>query len=229
MKTMKIQCAIPTAGTVTMKFAHSLIRLYSDFILNQIDPEIHATMRLDVCESSNWITNREKLVARAIADDFTHVFFLDDDMVFSPEVLKMLVKRDKDIVVTNYLLKTEPVHEAKFCAVGMDWETKVPTKEESTGLEKVAFAGFGCSLISTEVFKKVPQPWFQPYFVPDKNEYSTEDVAFFHRCEEQGIDVWLDHDTSKLLSHTGRKDWNWRECVYQLEGAENAEAQAALR
>lgn len=213
MSRIKIAVAIPTAGSVRMSFAYSLCGLVASFAGRKIPtvPEAEITMHLTVLESSNWITNREKLARMAIEAEDTHLMFLDDDMIFEPQVLDILLGRRQPIVATNYLIKTEPAHSAEFVAVGMSGH-RLPITEASVGIEPILYSGFGVSLIEVDVFKRTPQPWFLPDF-SDKNggEYTTEDNPFFRRAREAGFPVYLDHDASKLVSHVGSKVWNWRE------------------
>lgn len=204
---IRLMIAIPTAGMVSMDFAYSLINLIGHVAQNP--PPFEFGMRVATATGSNWIENREKLAQRAIDEGYTHIMFIDDDMVFAPSVMQTLLERDKDIVLTNYLVKTPECD--TFTAIGLDGE-RVSTNANKEGLEKVAASGFGVSCISTEIFKSLPQPWFMPTWSKELG-YSTEDVPFFRRAREAGFDVWLDHDASKHIAHQGRKQWFWKEAV----------------
>jgi GT2 family glycosyltransferase len=210
MREIKIAVCIPTAGSVRMSFAYSLCGMLTCVAAKGVPtiPDASVTMSLKVLESSNWITNREKLAKQALDAGDTHLMFLDDDMVFEPQVLEVLLGRRQAIVATNYLIKTEPAEH--FVAVSLDGQ-RVATREASTGLMPLSYSGFGVSLISTEVFKKVPQPWFLPDFNAETGDYTTEDNPFFRKARDAGFDVYLDQDASKLVSHVGSKTWNWKE------------------
>lgn len=207
---IRLMVAIPTAGMVPIGFANSLAGMVARFASARVPtiPEKTITMSLRVLQSSNWITNREKLARAAVDEDFTHLMFLDDDMNFAPEVLEVLLGRRQDIVVTNYLIKCEPP--VDFVAVDLQG-MRVQTTQQSTGLQEIMYSGFGASIISTEVFRRVGQPWFLPYFNAEKSEYTTEDNPFFERARNAGFKVHLDHDASKLLGHIGQKQWIWNE------------------
>lgn len=210
MREIQIAVCIPTAGSVRMSFAYSLCGLFSYVAARGVRtvPECSVKIGARVLESSNWITNREKLARGALDAGDTHILWLDDDMAFEPSVLDILLGRRQDIVVTNYLIKTEPARD--FVAVSMEGK-RLATTSESTGLVPVSYSGFGVSLISTDVFRRVPQPWFLPDFAPDSGEYTTEDNPFFRKAREAGFSVYLDQDASKLVSHAGSKTWNWQE------------------
>ena len=213
MTDIKIGVAIPTAGTVHINFAASLVGMVAKFAAGGVPtvPEAKITIALHVLQSSNWITNREKLAKAAINDGETHLMFLDDDMTFDPRVLEIMLGRRQAIVTTNYLIKTDPARD--FVAVSLDGR-RIPTKAESTGIGPIAYSGFGVSLIETEVFKKTAQPWFMPDFNAEKSEYTTEDNPIFRRAREAGFAVYVDHDASKLVSHLGARLWNWSEVNY---------------
>lgn len=209
MTKLDIVIAVPSAGRVPMAFAYSLAGLVSYVGAKGLPtlPEAEVSLCMDICESSNWITNREKLARQAVDKGRTHLLFLDDDMTFEPEILSVMAGRRQDIVCTNYLIKTE---NPEFVAVDLSGR-RVNTGAGSTGLLPIAYSGFGASLFSTEVFKRTPQPWFMPDFNAEKSEYTTEDNPFYRRAREAGFTVYLDQDASKLVGHIGQWRWSWKE------------------
>lgn len=213
MTELKVVVAVPTAGTVRMGFAASLAGMISKVAAHGIPtrPEASVALRMDVVESSVIHTNREQLCKRAIEAEMTHLLFLDDDMVFEPGILEVLLGRRQPVVCTNYLIKTEPAKD--FVAVSLEGH-RVQTRSHSTGLVPIAYSGFGVSLFEIEVFKKTPQPWFMPKFLAETDSYTTEDNPFYERVREAGFEVFLDQDASKLVSHVGNKSWNWSEVKY---------------
>jgi hypothetical protein len=219
MEEIKVTIAVPTAGMVRMGFAYSLAGLVARAAAKGMPtrPEASVEIRMDVVESSVIHTNREKLASRAIESGQTHLMFFDDDMVFDPNILEIMLGRRQPIIVTNYLIKTA---EPDFVAVGLN-HIRVPTTEASTGMEEIIYSGFGASLFEIEVFKKTPQPWFQPKFDPKENGYTTEDLPFFEKARESGFKVLLDHDASKLVGHVGNKAWRWTEWKPKIKKQES--------
>lgn len=207
---VRVMVAIPTAGVVPAMFAYSLAGMVARFAASKCPtmPEASISLMLKVLESSNWITNREKLARMAVDEDFTHLMFLDDDMQFDPRVLETLLGRRQDVVLTNYLIKTLPAKD--FVAVDLN-DKRLATTDASIGIQPIMYSGFGVSLISTAVFKSTPQPWFAPKFNLERSEYTTEDCPFFEKVRAAGFKVYLDHDASKMVAHIGRKSWSWEE------------------
>jgi hypothetical protein len=126
-------------------------------------------------------------------------------MTFAPNILDIMFARKVPVLVTNYLIK---VDEPKFVAISLDGK-RVPTTKESTGIVPIAYTGFGLSVFDLDVFKKVPQPWFQPEFEPEKSIYTTEDNPCYRRMRDAGFTVYCDLDASKLVSHHGNDEWRW--------------------
>jgi len=217
MSEIRLVICIPTAGMVRMDFAYSLVGLVSKLASDCLPtrPESALTVCVDVASSSVIHGNRETLVMRAIENDKTHIMFLDDDMCFDPRVVDILFSRRLPVVATNYLIKDEACD--KFVAVALEPKARVVTKETSTGLVPISYAGFGVSLFETEVFKKTPQPWFAPLWIEEGKSYTTEDNPCFERIRNAGFPCFLDQDASKLVKHLGMSHWDWTE----FKGAKN--------
>lgn len=207
---MRLMISYPTSGTHCAAFGYSLVNMVG--YLLTADPIPDFSFQVGLAQGSNWIENREDIADRAVAGGFTHLCFLDDDMVFAPDVLVSMVnhaKQGRDIVLTNYLVKEWPPK--TFTAMGMDGD-RCKTTEAKSGLEEVLGSGFGVSIINLDVFKAVPKPWFMPTWSKEQG-YSTEDLPFFRKAREKGYRAWLDHDASKKVAHNGAKQWHWREAV----------------
>lgn len=206
-KDIRVAICVPTAGMCSSWFAHSLVGLigYGNSLAARGDSEsIYITMFMQ--ESSVIHANREKLVGVAQEWKMTHLMFIDDDMIFDPRVLAVLLGRRQSFVGCNYLKRGFP---PTFTAVRMDQKSHVITKEDSTGLEEAYYTGFGCALIEAEVFEKTPKPWFLPKYHEGIDMYTTEDNPFCERIRAAGFKVYCDHDASKMISHRGAFSYNW--------------------
>lgn len=200
----KLYVAVPTAGMVCLEFHRSVYNMIGYMTTNPDIPPVQ--MCMDFAMGSNWIANRELIAKNACDKGATHLVFLDDDMEFDPDILVGMLNRDLDIVMTNYLVKEWPPK--TWVAIDRDGKRLRTTKEKS-GVEEVLGSGFGVSVISTEVFKKTPQPWFLPVWSSETGEYSTEDMPFCHRTRQAGFKVYVDHDASKKVAHMGKFRWRW--------------------
>lgn len=204
---IRLVVSVPTSGTVKMGFAFSLAQMMAYVAGTGLSskPGVPLSIELETSEGSVVHINRENLVQNAITKGCTHLMFLDDDMLFAPNIMDLMFSRNKDIVVANYLMKTD---NPRFLATGLDGKECATTKDK-TGIEPVLHSGFGVSLFNLNVIKDIEQPWFKPIWVPEKGIYTTEDVPFFHALRKAGHTVYLDHDASKLVAHMGGTTWDW--------------------
>ena len=144
--------------------------------------------------------NREVVAARFMNDqrNFTHLFFVDADMVFTSDVLDKLVAHDKDIVGARY-----------FKRQGKEKEPVIKTRYDMPGVQmpdhifKNYAVATGCLLIKREVFEKIPRPWFS-MGTPERQE--GEDIYFSRRARECGIEIWID-PMENQIKHIGEYEY----------------------
>jgi hypothetical protein len=138
---------------------------------------------------------RESSASAAVQAGASHVLFIDSDMRVPEDTIDRLVAHDCDIVGANYVQRTMPDW----------WVSRLCGSTVSSlgkrGLERVDSTGFGVMLIRTDVFRRLPQPWFSTPF--DGKTYLGEDVAFCQQATAAGLSVMIDHDLSQHVRHTG--------------------------
>lgn len=86
----------------------------------------------------------EKPLEQALHGSYSHVWFVEDDMILPPNILTTMVRLNKDVVVADY-----PVSKKGQGAILKNDEGRV------------LFSGTGCLLVKTEVFKKLRKPYFR--------------------------------------------------------------------
>jgi len=139
----KIAIGVATNRQIKSKTAQSVMRLLA---YTEVDFEIIVSTRgYNTSENRNWIATQ------AVNRGCDYLFFVDDDMILPEETLEILLNHDKDIVGCVYKTKYET--QADVCEYFDD--------ERPQGLFKVKSIGTGCLLIKTDVFRKLPQPWFK--------------------------------------------------------------------
>ena len=146
--------------------------------------------------------NRNMLAAKSIQYGCSHLFMIDDDMIFPENALETLLSRDKEIIAINY-------HPRQLNTGYMVWKkgddklSKIAEDNLPTEPFECEEIGFGTVLIKTDLFMKIDRPWF------DWIEHETgmikvgEDAFFCHKVREKGIDVWCD-PTIKPTGHVGK-------------------------
>ena len=143
-------------------------------------------------------TLRDSAMTLAKAEGYTHVLFLDADMVWPTDVLvKMLAHHDKGIVCGLYVLRHAP-----HAPVGFAGSFRAPDSTvdqffhvelKGTDLIPCDVVGMGCTLIPVSVLDAIGErPWFA--YANDDEGWPrvTEDVPFCLRAKQAGYDIWLD-------------------------------------
>ncbi|MDO8094406.1 MAG: hypothetical protein Q6360_13090 [Candidatus Brocadiales bacterium] len=186
---IKIAIGIPNTGSIKAQTAFCLFRM-----LKGIPYEYSILFK----EGSILHANRETIAKLAIEKGFTHLLFLDSDMYFEANALKQLIERDKDIIGANYYLRKLP----KTTTVKMAPEKKAHLAEEAPdGLFTCDAVGTGFLLIKTDVFKKLPHPWFFWKSDEQGDVLEGEDSWFCRQAREAGFDVWC--DLQVVIKHIG--------------------------
>ena len=209
---LSVVIATPSTGTCRTAFAFSLARLVAFFAQVRVFPEVdEQKLDFDEIEGTGIGANRDSLVERFLAKEgATHLCFIDDDMVFAPDTLHTLARRRQSIVGVNYRMRQPP---ADFTALNLARTARVQTSAQVSGLEPVAYTGFGFCLMERRVFEAVQRPRFLPIYT---DHYSTEDSPFFAKTEAAGFVCYVDHDASKGVAHRGDCMYRWDRDYTQL-------------
>lgn len=138
---------------------------------------------------------RNKLIEQMLDHPIapTHLFFLDADIVPSPDTLNKLLKNNKPIVSGLYRKRTPP-HEPM--ALLRHGRTIYPISIRGPRLRRVDFVGAGCLLIRREVFEKVRPPWFTSEWT--ESGHLSEDFSFCQKAGESGYEIWVDTQVRPL-------------------------------
>jgi hypothetical protein len=179
-----IVVATPTRDTVTAGYVGDLVKLI------RRHPDLKFAAPLGI-----YIANlRNQAVTLARAAGASHLLFIDSDMRFPEDTLDRLLKADKDIVAANYVMRTMP-------------ELWVARKDGAnvsslgkSGLEQIDSVGCGVMLIQTWVFDFLHPAFSTPW---NGSDHTGEDVYFCQHAIDAGFPVWIDHDLSKTVRHTG--------------------------
>ena len=133
--------------------------------------------------------------------DYTHMLWIDSDVIFTPQQFQILLNHNKDIVSGIYMMGNG-IH---FATVE-NWDLEHFKKNGSfqfytekdiknrTGLIQVAYTGFGFILIKKGVFESLEYPWFRPIFydIGNAHDFCSEDTAFCQLAIEKGFKIYID-------------------------------------
>lgn len=165
------------------------------------------------CSVVQWA--RSAVVNSFLKTDCTHLFWIDADIVWTPDDFFRLVGFGAvlDVVGATYPLKREPIE------LFVNFPNAGGTEYEANGLGciKIESLGLGFTIMKRAVIEKVAatKPTLRDalngtegrdVFRVDRTSDGGargEDVAFFADIREQGFDVWL--DPSVNVGHVGMK------------------------
>lgn len=199
-----ITICVPARDTVNAGFSVDLamlaVRAYSD-----IAPGYK--FNISMVSGTLIADQRTKLVQTALAQGSDYILFLDSDMRFPSNLLSELVKHDKDIVACNYATRRKPIKTVAFSDFA---SLQCIYSHGQIGLEEVDAVGMGAMLIKASVFKRLPMPWFNISYLPTGKIYIGEDIYFCKLAQAHGYTVYIDHDLSQKVGHTGTIDF-WQQ------------------
>jgi len=192
-----IAICVPARDEVSTGFAHDLAIMSARFYGNAPSGTL---FNVNFVAGTLIADQRQKLVMMAIKQGADYILFLDSDMRFPSYLLERMLAHDKDIVACNYATRRLPVKTVAFSDFA---ELKCIYSLDKNGLEEVDAIGMGAMLIKTEIFKKLPLPWFSISYLPSGNMYIGEDIYFCKLAQANGMKVYVDHDLSKDVRHIG--------------------------
>lgn len=178
-KPFKLLIAVPCTDYMPADFVKSLINLKGHLHREGI------THHVEIQAGTLVYIARNRLACKAINEDFTHILFLDSDMVFSETIVEDLTFCGKDFVCGAFQSRRHPYNSCIFSCLN-------PVERvTSYGLEpfKVEGCGMACTLISSEILKNV-QVKYGNCFTPT-DEFG-EDLAFCWRAMHTGAECWCE-------------------------------------
>lgn len=178
---MKLLIAIPTLDFIHVNFLESLLKLTK--LLNErgVDYEVK------IKSGTLVYLAREALTSYALGYGFTHVLWLDSDMVFEEEVFDDLYDTGKDFVCGIFHARRPGHQSCIFRSVTPPDRYK--WDEYPTDTFRIKGCGMACTLVTTGILLKVYQKYgncFTPF------DQLGEDLAFCKKADELGIEIWCE-------------------------------------
>lgn len=223
---MKLAIAVPVYDNVESMFFQSVMSAVSHFYETGLEDQdgnpIPKHVETFVC-SGIIQEARHRLFFEALKWDADYILWCDSDHIFPHDAINRLLSHGLDIVGCNYARRTMPgqptaptsaVHERAGKAEQLCYTTK--DKAEAGLVEKVDHMGLGLCLMRMSILEKLTEKAeadgfasFMPLFhweAKDGGRGSVgEDVYFFKKCREAGLDVWCDHGLSWEVGHITKR------------------------
>ena len=165
---------------------------------------------LDPC--GNWLvfdyrsgyqcaTARNRIAQQAIEEHADYVLMVDSDTVLPSDALRLMLEEPVDVLAACCPHRcASNVYDGRINAtkLGEFDYTDFYRQEDLDRLvekgvirERIHGCGFGATMVRTDVFQRIGQPWFEWTDYPDGNCLS-EDLYFCRNCTDNGVDVFLD-------------------------------------
>lgn len=180
---MKLLIAIPCMDTVPVAFMQSLLKLIQKLTADGVDYEV-------AIESGTLVyMARDRLAGKAVNQRFTHVLWLDSDMVFEPEIVEDLQFCGKDFVTGIAHGRRKPFTSCLFKNIDLNHLELWKLEDYPAEAFEVAGCGMACCLMSTEVIKQVMincGTAFNPIM-----QYG-EDISFCKRAHDLGFKIYAE-------------------------------------
>ena len=169
---MKLLIAVPTTDYVHADFVKSLCDLTSELSRKQIN------YKVEILSGTLVYFARIRLANKAINENFTHVLWLDSDMVFNNQVVDDLMFCGKEMVCGAFVSRRPPYGPCVYSSIKKGEVEKV--KEFGTTPFKVDGCGFATVLTSVDLLQAEEEPTFSIYSdesVPIKEIVSVMNIA----------------------------------------------------
>lgn len=179
---MKIMIGVPDAG-------YSRNTVFNDYLAMLISPEGTLTTRT---HGQSPAKGRNLIIQQALKEDCSHVLFIDDDTAFAPDCLMKLLNHDVDIVGGLYLMRNYPHQPIMFDRALPNGQCAHHYLNDSEhDLIEVVATGLGFCLIKTEIFRKIPGPYWITLGELEPDGWC-DDLSFFKRVREYGFKIHID-------------------------------------
>lgn len=187
---MKLLIGIPTTDFVHVEFLKSLTALIIRLKNEKVDFTVHI-------ESGTLVyCARDTIACKAINENYTHVLWLDSDMVFTDDIYETLSFSGKPYVAGIFHSRRKGYHSALF--KNLDLNNLERFEEYPRELFEIAGSGFAGVLTDTHLLTEV-QRSYGTCFLPMR-QYG-EDLAFCKRVTELGHKMYA--EPTAVMGHVG--------------------------
>lgn len=179
----RLLIAVPTTDYMHAEFVRSLMKLTEHL---QREGIRHET---EIVAGTLVYLARDKLACKVINEEFTHILFIDSDMVFDESIVETLRFSGKEFICGAFQSRRKPYGPCVYERL------KPLEKIREYGLQpfRIEGCGMACTMISAEILKEVQNRYgtcFSPE-IYDGVKYG-EDLAFCWRVKEIGKEMWCD-------------------------------------
>ena len=178
---------------------------FGDCLTQLVSQSLNAGIELcqSACYREQITFARNKIATKALEAKVDYILYLDDDMIFKPDLLVNLLNDQKDIVGGLTFLRSEP-HEPSFYKLNSDEKTYNPIYMwKPKELVECDAIGMAATLIKKEVFEQMYKVSAKEKDVWGFFEGYAEDLNFCNKARHLGFKMFC--DTNNLVGHITEK------------------------
>lgn len=183
---MKLLIAVPTFETIRPETFRSI------YNLKNVTP---ITPTFDFIKGYDCAKARNEIAKKALEENFDFVLMIDSDIIVPENTIECLLEKPVDICLGVYPRKNTKFQETElFKFDSSDFVTRFNYSEmrkNSTDRIRVKGGGLGCTMIKTDVFKKLKFPWFK-FLVYDNGSVLSEDLFFCNEANKLKLVIEAD-------------------------------------
>lgn len=145
--------------------------------------------------------NRNVLIQHARQKGVDYIFFLDDDQLFQPDILRRLLRHEVEVVSGLYCKRLWPNLPLIFDRYEENSGAVVhhPLQQNEKGLKRVPATGAGCLLLRMNIFSQIEEPFFTLGQI-DKDQWN-DDISFFKKLRAAKVPIYI--DLEQQVGHIG--------------------------
>ena len=224
----RIMLCTPHRGTVHPAYSRSVwLASRMQDVEIEVPIELHET-RL---QCSDIVLRRSQFVRHFLESDCTHLFFVDSDIEFAPQVLRGMLVADQHFVAAPYPMRDflrwpDPVPgvppEASAYRYALQTPDGEPLKVDHDGvpIAEVSRIGLGCALLSRTCLERMTKEYEELTFLDGEGpggvptvalfqlmirdgKLRGEDQSFCQRWRDMGERVWMYLGPGSPVTHHG--------------------------
>lgn len=192
---MKIYVAVPTFENIYPDTFRSIYGL---------DAGGHE-LEFDFIRGYDCATARNRIADNALKNGSDYVLMVDNDVVLPEDAVINHLDQQVDVCLGYYAHRdADNIYRGRTSVCKLGWynyplESEYTAKEmqdlRDAGQYKVQIhgGGMGCAFINTDVFRRIPYPWYDWVNYNDANRgMLSEDLYFCEQCKAYNIPVYTD-------------------------------------
>lgn len=191
---MRLLIAIPALDYIHSEFVQCLLDLTEKLRSEGI------TFKVKLLTGTLVYVARDKLAKLAVNENYTHVLWLDADMIFTPDLVDDLMFSGRSFVCGIFHGRRKPHLSCLFTTLNEDGSFTRFEKYPSNTFE-IAGCGFGGVLMETGIIKEILLANGGTAFLPMAK--FGEDLAFCLRAKRLGIKMY--GEPGAVLGHIGHE------------------------